>query len=217
MDLPYYKSRVACEVENVESEICYCPAGYTGYLCGTSSFNKCYVNITEPALHKGCKDKEDSDYYVYSIQGFDPCFFFDFTKSYKMKYNLQCRPVDEKGVVLPNGHPEGLGYKYSDITIYPNSGLKEGEMLYNYKSFNNKTKLRLLDDTNMTVTFDFRDFKYLSQIERFEQIVNDTDIVVGNKDGELDIDFNKMTLRDQNNGSQFEVGGRMYFEVHCFR
>jgi len=25
-----------------------------------------------------------------------------------------------------------------------------------------------------------------------------------------------MTLRDQKDGSQFEVGGRMYFEVHSF-
>jgi hypothetical protein len=25
-----------------------------------------------------------------------------------------------------------------------------------------------------------------------------------------------MTLRDQDNGSKFEVGGRMYFEVHAF-
>lgn len=61
-------------------------------------------------MHKGCSHKEDSDYYVYSIKGFDPCHFFDFTKSYKMKYNLQCRPVDDQALVLPNGYAEKVGY-----------------------------------------------------------------------------------------------------------
>jgi hypothetical protein len=101
---PFYQVRVTCEVENILNEVCYCPAGFTGFLCDTASYNKCYVNVTEPALYKGCKDKADSDYYVYSIQGFDPCFYFDFSKSYTMKYLLQCRPVNEKGVVLPEGH-----------------------------------------------------------------------------------------------------------------
>ena len=79
-----------------------------------------------------------------------------------MKYKLQCRPVDEAGVVLPEGHKEGVGYKYSDIVKKPLSGVKEGELLYRYRAFNNETKLRLLKDTEMAVTFDFRDFKYLS-------------------------------------------------------
>lgn len=57
VNLPYYQKRVTCKVENVESEVCFCPAGLTGYLCDTFSYNKCYLNVTEPALYKGCKDK----------------------------------------------------------------------------------------------------------------------------------------------------------------
>lgn len=165
--LPYYTQRVTCEIESVTNEVCFCPSGFTGYLCDVNQYTKCYVNMTEPALYKGCKDKPDSDYYVYSIQGFDPCFFYDFTKQYTLKYMLQCRPVNEKGVVEPNGHPEGVGYKYSDVVTPATSGLQEGEMLYKYAAFNNETKLRLLKGQEMTFTIDFRDFKYLSQIERF--------------------------------------------------
>jgi hypothetical protein len=81
-----------------------------------------------------------------------------------MKYLLQCRPHDEKGMVLPSGHQEGLGYKYADIVIQPDPGVdtQKGEMVYNYSGFNNDTKLRIFKDDPMTMTFDFRDFKYLS-------------------------------------------------------
>ena len=73
----------------------------------------CYVNITKPALYKGCQGQyEDSDYYVYSIQGFDPCNFFDFEKTTNISFKLDCRPVDTKGIVLKKGHVEGLGYDY---------------------------------------------------------------------------------------------------------
>ena len=68
------------------------------------------MNVTEPALYKGCKDKPDSDFYVYSISGFDPCNFYDFTKKNTFKFLLNCKPINEKEVVLANGHEEGLGY-----------------------------------------------------------------------------------------------------------
>lgn len=90
--LPYYKLRVTCNPENVHNDVCYCPSGYSGYLCETFDYNKCYVNVTEPALYKGCTG-EDSDYYVYSIPGFAPCHFYDMTKKYNFKFLLQCKPL----------------------------------------------------------------------------------------------------------------------------
>lgn len=175
---------------------------------------KCYINMTEPALYKGCaKDKEDSDYYVYSIQGFDPCFFYDFTKSYTFKYLLQCRGVNSNGVVVPGGHPEGVGYKYKNV-VYKNTT----KPLFNYKAVNMQTGTKLFeaDTPNVTLTFDFRDWKYLSQIERFTSWTDDPDVVVGNKEGTFDVDFNKMTQRDQKQDTKFEVGGRMFFEANVF-
>lgn len=64
---------------NFTNDACYCPAGYSGYNCGSYSFTRCYVNITEPAFYEGCKGNfSDSFSYDYSIQGHDPCFYFDF-------------------------------------------------------------------------------------------------------------------------------------------
>ena len=47
------------------------------------------------------------------------------------------------------------------------------------------------------------------------QYVTDSEVIVGNREGVIDIDFNKMTERDLN-GTKFEVGGRMFFEAHVF-
>lgn len=192
--LPYYLKRVTCTRENVINNVCWCPAGYTGYLCDTMSYYKSYVNITEPALYKGCKDREDSDYYVYSIQGFDPCFHFDFEKEYTIKYRIQTLGIDDKGVVLQNGHQEGVKYKYQDIVIPAVSGKENDEDVYTYASVNKKTGVKMLKAVNSSLTFDFRDWKYLSQIERFQmEHVDDVEVLLGNKEGSLQIDFNKMT------------------------
>ena len=32
----------------------------------------------------------------------------------------------------------------------------------------------------------------------------------------MTVDFNRMSMKDEKNGTKFEVGGRMYFEVHSF-
>lgn len=160
--LPYYQSRVTCEQETTSNDVCYCPSGFTGYLCDTAAFNKCYVNITEPALYKGCSEREDSEYYVYSIHGFDPCFYFDFSKTYTMKFLLQCRAIDEKGIVLENGHSEGVGFEYADVIKAVESGVPEGQDVYKYAAVNSLTKLKVQEGQNMTVTWDFRDWKYLS-------------------------------------------------------
>ena len=102
----------------------------------------CYVNITKPALYKGCQGQyEDSDYYVYSIQGFDPCNFFDFDKTTNISFKLDCRPVDSKGVVLKSGHVEGLGYDYQDVTATTTEPIRN----IKYASVNTLTNMNVVD------------------------------------------------------------------------
>ena len=46
---------------------------------------KCFVDITDPPVNdtKACRSgKEDTKEYAWSIEGFDPCFYFDFDKTY---------------------------------------------------------------------------------------------------------------------------------------
>lgn len=115
---PYFQRTITCETKQQSNPACYCAAGYSGAYCNEPSYSKCYVNMTTPKLYEGC-NKPDSDYYVYSIQGFDPCFFYDFTQQYEFKYLLNCKPIDDNGVVEPKGHAERLGYNYADVVEMP--------------------------------------------------------------------------------------------------
>jgi len=68
----------------------------------------------------------------------------------------------------------------------------------------------------MSITFDFRDWKYLSHFIRFTQAYTDPAIIAGTKDGEILIDFTKMTDADKTKESKYEVGGRLFYEAHAF-
>jgi len=58
-------------------------------------------------------------------------------------------------------------------------------MYFEYEAFNNATKLRVGADAELTFTFDFRDWKYMSQIERFTAVVTDAEVIAGNKNGSV--------------------------------
>ena len=163
--LPYFQSRTTCQVtKGVQNQACYCPSGFKGAYCQIAAYNKCYVNITSPALFEGCAGKyQDSDYYLYSIQGFDPCNFFDFESTTKIKFRLDCRPVDDKSVVLKSGHPEGINYDYKDVTGTTSSPIRT----INYASKNSLTNMKIVDSQSMIMTFDFRDWKYMTNLIRF--------------------------------------------------
>ena len=46
--------------------------------------------------------------------------------------------------------------------------------MYTYAAFNNDTKTKVMNGTQLDLTFEFRDWKYLSQIEQFAVKINDT-------------------------------------------
>lgn len=117
-NLPYYQRIAKCYTMDVTKQACWCPKGFTGALCQEARQKKCYVHITDPNMAKPCSDDPenvDSEYYVYSIQGFDPCHKFDFDRSYKIKFRLQCQHVDKDGYLEPDPPKEELGFEYQDV------------------------------------------------------------------------------------------------------
>jgi hypothetical protein len=46
--------------------------------------------------------------------------------------------------------------------------------------------------------------------------VTDPEIITGQKEGEIVIDFSKMSKSDAAQKSRFEVAGRVYYEAHVF-
>lgn len=48
-----------------------------------------------------------------TIEGYDPCFFFDFSKKYTFKYKLSCKSISANGLV--SLEPFSIGYQYKDL------------------------------------------------------------------------------------------------------
>lgn len=75
------------------------------------------VNITDPPVYdpvNQCQvDRKDSLNYVFSIPGFDPCFYFDFEKTYTFEFKLNCKVLNHEGLVELK--ETSVGYEYKDI------------------------------------------------------------------------------------------------------
>ena len=76
--------------------------------------------------------------------------------------------------------------------------------------------MKVMPGEKITVTVDFRDWKYLSDLIRFQTTVEDSDVLAGLKEGSIEVDFNNMTQSDIVNKTKYEVGGRLFFEAHAF-
>ena len=66
------------------------------------------------------------------------------------------------------------------------------------------------------MSIDFRDWKWLSNFQRYQIDIEEPEIITGVKEGTIDIDFSKMEQSDREGKSLFEVAGRMYYEAHVF-
>ena len=73
-----------------------------------------------------------------------------------------------------------------------------------------------MEGEQIMVTVDFRDWKYMSDITRFQAQIKDTSIIAGLKEGSLEVNFNQMNQSDIVNGTRYNVGGRLFFEAHAF-
>lgn len=97
---------------------------------------------------------------MYSIRGYDPCFFFNFSLSYEFRFKLECKYLDSSGLVQI--HPYSVGYKYEDVM---------GEISFDRERFDFDTseavKMRVKDSTKVLVAIDFYNWKWISKFKRF--------------------------------------------------
>jgi len=178
-------------------------------MCATSLYQKCFINITEPAFYQGCREKPDTPYYLYSVPGYDPCHFFDFSKSYEIKYKLECRTISDTGLVNIQ-ESEMTGYEYRDVTR---------QAAYNpfqYVATNPETSFGVMEGEDVQVRFGIRDWKYLSNVYKTEQVVSDPEVLAGTKEQSIEIDFSQLEASDAAGETRFVTGGRAYFEANIF-
>ena len=81
---------------------------------------------------------------------------------------------------------------------------------------NSDTNFKVNPGTSIFLSWDFRDWKYMSLFNRFSMNITDPDIIAGKKEESILIDFSKMTKSDKKFGSRFVVGGRMFYEINLF-
>ena len=205
-----YSDQFQCNMKDVTNDVCVCPKGYGDFVCATDDFQKCFVQITTPDLAKGCADKEDTPYYLYSIPGFSPCYFFDFNASYNFGYKLRCKYLNETGEMAPVTYGETTGYQYRDVVSVP----KYNE--FKYLAQNPETMYSVMEVPKITLQFEFFDMKYLSQTIIFNATVADAGVFANNTEGNLSVDFSLLTASDAQNGTKYVVGGRTYFEASVY-
>ena len=74
----------------------------------------------------------------------------------------------------------------------------------------------MIKNKKIVVSIDFRDWKWISNFERFQAEITDQGIILGQKAGTIEIDFSKLQKSDFQKKSKFLVAGRVYFEAHAF-
>lgn len=65
----------------------------------------------------------------------------------------------------------------------------------------------------LTVHFDVRDMKYLSNSNHSEWPTTDADVMVGNKAMKISLNFQDLMTQDATGETYFVVGGRTYYEI----
>ena len=203
-----HTDQYSCYTREVETNVCVCPKGKSDFECLTASYTKCYLNITDPTFYQGCEDREDSPYYLYSVPGYSPCWPVNFTEPYTVEFYINCRPVDETGLV--EVQREEVGYEYRDV-------IKQPEFVpFSQVSQNHEASFSLGDDDDWQVFLDLRDFKYLSHFKRFNTTIKEEAVKNGSQPATVEVVFQKVVDSDKAGDSYYVVGGRTYFEAHIF-
>ena len=145
---------------------------------------KCKIDLLTPDMKAGCNGTSNEDF-DYSIKGYDDCHEIDPEKDFEIEYNITCRGVDDDLVVVKGGHQEGVGYNYTDVINLDNSTLKP----FIYSTRNKWTNTTIFGEFDLDLSFDIRDFKYMSHMKRFSQKITDPDLAAGLKTGKMIINL----------------------------
>lgn len=112
--------------------------------------------------------------------------------------------------MIREGHPEEIGFKYSNVV--PDDTKKQPD--FNYLSVNKETGVKLMPGNTVTLTFAFQDWKYLSKNMTFPHVETDSKVLNEGKEGFFEIDFLDLVKSDELGQSRYEVAGRVYFETN---
>jgi len=140
------------------------------------------------------------------VPGFSPCFWQNFSSAIDVSFELNCQLIETTGLVSMS-EGDSVGYPYRDIVQAPS--------LDSQTQVSASPEIEFAEEAvKASVTFDFRDMKYLSHKQPFsvELDVNQK----GKTQGSVNIDFSVLQEQDSRGESHYIVGGRTYFEASVF-
>lgn len=145
---------------------------------------------------------------MYSIPGYSPCFFIDFTSVLDVQFMVKCMYIDNSSVngqlrMIKDPQPR-VGYEYRDVVVPPKP-LMEHKILQ-----------QTVNATSYVAQFAIRDFKYLSNTNTTFVTITDPNIMAGITPGNIQLNFADLGTSDATGQTLFVVGGRAYFEVSIY-
>lgn len=105
-------------------------------------------------------DLPDSDYYLYSLGGFAPCYFYDFTSTFTFELTLNCK------IFVDNTNQLATGYKYRDVVDHAQALETDFILGATWSSY-------------LDIHFNIRDMKYLSNANSSVVRTTDPDVMTG--------------------------------------
>ena len=186
VELSELPEQYKCVQRSVAKKVCVCPIGFGDYQCSTQLYRKCFINITEPAFHKGCSERPDTPEYLYTLPGFDPCFRLNFSQPNEIQFYLQCKVIDYFGLkeIVPH---ETTGYEYRDVIEHP-----KPYNAFNYVATNPQTEFGIMDAQKLILDFRLQDFRYLTNVAKTRIEISDPEILVGLKPETIELDLNSL-------------------------
>jgi hypothetical protein len=97
--------------------------------------------------------------YLFSIDGFPPCWFFNFNETYEIKFKLNCRTIDSDDQPVRLSATQLSGYNYTDVI--------------SREDIEDKQDVMQIRADKMMVVFDFQDWLFISNRHRFTKEVKD--------------------------------------------
>ena len=181
----------SCGTNVTMRNLCYCPFDYYGTTCENFNIPYCSLNLTSNP-NQQCEGK-DSKYYVYSYSlGDMPCYFAERDTNFKLKFQANCLPENEKWAY------EGI--KTESIAEYEPVSL-EG-VFQDYKINTEKLKISYYSDFTMRIRF-------INWHRIFQPYTLETQLTAEQLTGENDIEFKILLDSSLDN---YRLAGRYTFE-----
>jgi hypothetical protein len=174
---------------------CWCRRTQANSTTCSIAFNRpCNVIITNPDFSQPWRDfKSDSEYYTYSISGYDPCHWVDINQKLTLTYNLVCYEEDYRNLTdwwyITYDGTTTVSTNFSSIIEDPNDALY------------------LNGSSSFYIEFRLMNWRWMTEFVSFKSQIDSMDQLYGQEPATVEIDFSQIPRTQL---EDYTIGGRIY-------